>query len=125
MTRNSRFAEAVGRLDRLIAGIKAGQFEATGAGPLLPAPVRLRSGRHPDQEWSRNYAARTIRARGESAPPAPDHAVPQMSEGLRQPGALPPEAAPPVPAGGHIGAALGKPARKRGVLARLFRGADR
>lgn len=121
----SRFADTADRLDRFIADIKARQSEATGAGPL-PAPVRPPPGLNPDQEWQRAYATRTIRpgARGEPAPVlqsvvAPPAELPQ-----------PPEPRPGKPVGpalatGHIGAALGKPAKKRGVLARLFRGSDR
>jgi hypothetical protein len=125
MTASTRFTDAAGRLDRIIADIKTRQHQAAGAGRLPSAPVRPGPGLHPDQAWWRNYAARTIHSRGESAPSAADHAVPKLSGGLRLSDI--PSMAPsgPAPASGHIGAALGKPPGQRGVLARFFRGADR
>ncbi len=122
----SRFADTADRLDRLIADIKARQCDATGAGQQ-PAPVRPPPGQHPDQEWQRAYATRTIRlrGRGEAAPALMQSVVAPPVE-LPQPPEPPPgKPVGPAPATGHIGAALGKPAKKRGVLARLFRGSDR
>lgn len=126
MTNRTRLAEAAERLDGIIAEIKARQCEATGAGPL-PAPVRSPPGRHPDLEWQRNYATRTIRphVRGESAPSMLQSVVAPPVERPQPPEPLPAHASARAPTGGYIGAALGKPAKKRGVLARLFRGSDR
>jgi hypothetical protein len=122
----NRFADTAGRLDRLIADIKARQCGATGAGPQ-PAPDRQPPGQHPDQEWQRAYATRTIRsgARGESAPVPMQSVVAPPVEQPQPPEPPPGKPVRPAPATGHIGAALGKPAKKRGVLARLFRGSDR
>ncbi len=123
----SRFADAASRLDHLIAEVKARQFDVTGTLPPPPEPVRAPPGRHPDESWQRAYASRSIRPqrRGEPAVPMPDYALPPPAE--RPP--LPPDIAgqqrPANINGGHIGAGLGKPAKKRGVLARLFRGRDR
>jgi hypothetical protein len=122
----SRFADTADRLDCLIADIKARQCDATGAGPQ-PTPVRPPPGRHPDQDWQRAYATRTIRlhGRGESAPAPMQSVVAPPVELPQPPEPLPGKPVGPAPATGHIGAALGKPAKKRGVLARLFRGSDR
>ncbi|GAA0555616.1 hypothetical protein [Rhizomicrobium electricum] len=123
----NRFAETAGRLDRFIAEVKTRQYQATGAGPQPQVPARPLSGRHPDLDWQQTYAARTIlpRGRGESAPSAPGFEVAPHAERpqSREPIAEMPGG--PASAGGYIGAALGKPPKKRGVLARLFGGRDR
>lgn len=122
----SRFADSADRLDRFIADIKARQCDATGAGPL-PVPDRQPPGQHPDLGWQRAYATRTIRpgSRGESAPVPMQSVVAPPVELPQPPEPQPGKPVGPAPATGHIGAALGKPAKKRGVLARLFRGSDR
>jgi hypothetical protein len=124
----SRFAEAVDRMDRFIQDVKARQFAATGA-KLPPAP-RPRPVLHPDEDWQTRYATRSIRPlrRGESPAPMPEFAAPLLPERPRFPDTLPSEkVSDPVPRGsppGHIGAVLGKPGKKRGLLGRLLRGRD-
>jgi hypothetical protein len=123
----NRFAETAGRLDRYIAEVKTRQYEATGAGPQPQTPVRPLSGRDPDRYWQQNYAARTIlpRSRGESAPSAPAFEGAPYAGRPQTPEPVTEMPGGPAFAASHIGAALGKPAKKRGVLARLFRGRDR
>ncbi len=125
---DSRFAEAAARMDRFIQEVKARQFAATGA--TLPPVAAPRSLPHPDEDWQRRYASRLIRPLrpGESAAPMPQSAVPLLPERPRFPNVLPLEnvsdPAQRVQNGGHIGAVLGKPGKKRGLLRRLLRGRD-
>jgi hypothetical protein len=125
---DSHFAEAAERMDRFIQEVKSRQFAATGA-KLPPAPPP-RPMLHPDEDWQTRYASRSIQPlkRGEAPAPMPQFAAPPLSERPRFPDALPPgKVSDPVPRthnGGHIGAALGKPGKKRGLLGRLLRGRD-
>jgi hypothetical protein len=125
---HARFTEAADRLDHTIEEIKARQYDATGTKPP-PAPKPTRRPLNPDEDWAKSYATHAIRPprRGESAPPAPGFKprfnIVSRSKRPRFPDGPGPKAAAPAPeisAPGHIGGVLGKPAKKRGVLARLF-----
>lgn len=120
----SHFAEAADRLEHTIEELKARQYDATGTKPP-PAPTPTRQPLNPDEAWAKSFATHSMTTRrGESASPAPGYKLPR-SERPRIPDM--PKPARPEPAretgvSGHIGGALGKPAGKRGLLARLFRG---
>jgi hypothetical protein len=116
MTDNrASFAEAAERFDRIVQKVKAEQFARTGVKnpPCAPEPAAA----HPQETWERNYATHAVR------PGRPLGAPPRLW-GVSRPEE--PPAAPPRPPqaalSGPIGLAIGKPARKRSWVRRLFRG---
>lgn len=124
----SPFAAAADRLDRVVAEVKERQYAATGQ-KVMPRPPS--SSLPLGDAWLRLYSSRTIRAlrQGESVPPMPEFAVPTDSPQPRRPQGLPVGQAARLNINadinaGHIGAGLGKPGPKRGLLRRLFRGND-
>jgi hypothetical protein len=120
----SRFADAAGRLDRFVAEIKARQYDGTGTLPL-PPPQPGRG--HPDAQWQQHYGTRSIRAgrTSEMTFTLPEDVLP-VPAGPRRPNPAVETPGTPVATkiNGPIGAALGKPIRRRSFLGRLLRGRD-
>jgi hypothetical protein len=110
------FADAAGLFESVVRQVKASQRARTGAKAPPPAPEPATE--HPQTAWERRYATRAFRP---GRPPAP---LPLW--GLSPPEAPASGEAPqnPLPASpsGPIGLAIGKPARKRSWVRRLFRG---
>ncbi len=109
-TRTS-FADAAERLERIVREVKAKHLGRTGKPPPPPSEPNAT---HPQEAWERKYGTHAVR------PGRPLKAPPQLW-GLSPPAA---PAAPPKPfqADGPIGLAIGKPARKRSWVRRLFQG---
>ena len=118
---HSALLEAAERFDGLARAIKDNQLAATGARCIVPdAPAVL----HPEEDWARRFATRTIRPAPGGGPPLSGLAAPS-AEGPEPPvfaESTRPAARPEGAAGGHIGSGLGKPAPRRSWLARVLKG---
>jgi hypothetical protein len=124
----SPFAAAADGFDRLALAVKDKELARTGAKRAVPDfPPAL----HPEEAWARSYATHVISPKQEKgrlplsgfvAPPAEMPKMPDLPAGpqhMMQSGQV------EADAGTHIGAGLGKPAPRRSLLGRLFRGPAR
>ena len=137
----STFSAAADRLELIIRDVKQKQFDATGVTAIPLAPP---SGGHPEEAWMRAYATHSIgRIRpGDPpqsaflAPPVQRPKRPQLADEAKKRGEWaagghgvvysegPLAGHNTSTSGGHIGAALGKPAPRGGWFGRRFRHRD-
>lgn len=123
----SPLLKAAERMERMMRSTKEKQVAETRSRLLPEAPETPRP--DPAKEWARKHAVRTIRG---MAKPAEAPAEPLLTPPAQQGESAPQTATPAAPAfdapqkmqgnSGHIGASLGKPAPRKGLIGRLFRG---
>ena len=137
MSPRSTFSAAADRLDSVVREVKQKQFDATGV-TAIPVPPAM--GGHPEEAWMRDYATHSIGRLRPGVPPQSAFLAPPVQRPKRPRlaeeaqkrgewaagghGGVSAEPSAGQTAGGHIGAALGKPAPRRGLFGRLFRRRD-
>lgn len=129
----STLSAAADRLDRLVLSVKHQQYDSTGLkGVPQPLPVKP----DPEEDWARQFGTRIFTTGGESGTPAPWQRLARRPlagpDRTLRPGPVrlavvePEEKRAEIPQNtggeGHIGAGLGKAARRKGFLGRLFHG---